>query len=363
MTNKFSSDGILYYPTIEFQDTVWIKSVLVFWDKIYRIVPRGYSPVDSNEVYIAKREGLIVDINLSSDDLEKTAEEFEKFCDKLDFYPSGFDASLYQVRLHSDKIDERLKPFFAQFSKSLDKEGFYKIPEKIANGYMFFLSDTVSKRRDIPKLTDNPDMFAAMSYFDAKGDFGELFINEDAEDIYTTLVIENLIPADIRSLSIDEIIKINKDLSEYKKEFRKNVSEFSDKLSKVQDKEFAIKEIERFKKEISEVNVRRVEVFKTYLNELRPSLLFVGLPVCATSIIGSVFKAKQEMFSIIAEVGKGILLGAVASFGNAGKDIRKRWTSKRSNYYLELQRHWTSSDRANIKITDMTKRLDEFIND
>ena len=270
---------------------------------------------------------------------------------------------MYEVRLHSDKIDERLKPFFAQFSKSIDRDGFYKIPERIANGYMFFLSDTVSKKRNIAKLTDNPDMFAAMSYFDAEGDFDEWFTNENATDIYTTLVIENLIPADIRSISITKIIELNKHLSQYKKEFRKNVSEFNDKLSKIENKEFAIKEIAKFKKEISEVNVGRFEVLKTYINELRPSLLYVGLPVCAASLIGSIYSTKDEMFSIMIEVGKGIVLGGIASFGNAGKDIRKRWTSNRSNYYLALRKQLTSGDNSSIKITDMNRRLEEFIND
>jgi len=363
MNNNFKQDKILYYPTIEFQDETWVKSALTFWDKIYRIVPREYHPNDSDEIYIAKQEGLIEDIFLSTEDLKKTAIEFEIFCDNQDGLPAGLDASLYEVRLHSDKIDERLKPFFAQFSKSVDKDGFYKIPEKIANGYMFFLSDTVSKRRDIPKLTDNPDMFAAMTYFDMEGDIDEWFTDEEASETYSNLVIENLIPADIRSISIKELIKINKNLSEYKKEFRKCVSEFNDKLTKIEDKEFVISEIKKFKDELSRVNVGKNEILRTYIKELKPSLLYVGLPVCATSIVGSIYTSPHDLYTTIVQISKGIFLGGVASLGNAGKDIRKRWTSSRSNYYLELKKHLTSDQNAPLKITSMTRRLEEFIND
>lgn len=363
MNNSFKQDKILYYPTIEFQDETWVKSALTFWDKIYRIVPREYYPNDSDEIYIAKQEGLIEDISLSTGDLERTAVAFEEFCDNQNGLPAGLDASLYEVRLHSDKIDERLKPFFAQFSKSIDKEGFYRIPEKIANGYMFFLSDTVSKRRNIPKLTDNPDMFAAMTYFDMEGVIDEWFTDEEATETYTNLVIENLIPLDIRSLSIKELIKINNEMSVYKNEFRKTVSEFNDKLSKIEDSEFALKEIMNFKDELTRVNATKNEILRTYFNELKPSLLYVGLPVCATSILGSIYTSPGDLYSTMIQISKGIFLGGIASLGNSAKDIRKRWTSSRSNYYLELKKHLTSDQNAQIRITNINRRLEEFIND
>lgn len=363
MNNLFKQDNILYYPTIEFQDETWVKSALTFWDKIYRIVPREYNPNDSDEIYIAKQEGLIEDIFLSADDLKIAAIEFEKFCNNQNGLPAGLDASLYEVRLHTDKIDERLKPFFAQFSKSIDKEGFYKIPERIANGYMFFLSDTVSKRRNIPKLTDNPDMFAAMTYFDVEGDIDEWFTDEEASETYSNLVIENLIPADIRSMSIKDLIKLNKEMSEYKKEFRKSVSEFNDKLTKIEDSDFALLEIKKFKDELTKFNASKTEVLKTYIKELKSSLLYVGIPVCTTSLIGSIYTNPTDLYSTMIQISNGIFLGGVASLGNAAKDIRNRWTSSRSNYYLELKKQLTSDRNAEIRITNMNNRLEEFIND
>ncbi len=363
MANLFEQDTILYYPTIEFQDETWVKSALTFWDKIYRIVPRGYYPNDSEEIYIAKQEGLIEDIFLSADDLKNTAIEFEKFCNTKNGLPAGLDASLYEVRLHGDKIDERLKPFFAQFSKSIDKDGFYKIPENIANGYMFFLSDTVSKRRNIPKLTDNPDMFAAMTYFDSEGEIDEWFTDEEASEIYSNLVIENLIPLDIRSISIKELIKINNGMSEYKKEFRKQVSEFNDKLTKIEDSDFALMEINKFKNELTRFNASKSEILKTFVKELKPSLLYVGLPICASSIIHSIYTSPHDVYTTMIQISKGIFFGGVASLGSSAKDIRNRWTSAQSNYYLELKKHLTSDQNAMINITNINKRLEEFIND
>lgn len=363
MENNFAQEKILYYPTIEFLDETWVKSALLFWDKIYRIVPQGYVPKDSEEIYIATQEGLIENVHLSEQDLKRTANEFLEFCDLQRPLPSGFSSEQYEIRLHSDKIDERLKPFFSQFSKAIDKEGFYTIPENIANGYMFFLSDAVSKRRNIPKLTDNPDMFAAMTYFDVEGEIDEWFTDADATESYSNLIIENLIPMDIRSWSIHELIKFNNSLSEYKKEFRKCVSEFNDKLSKIEDKSFALEEIRKFKHDLTAVNASKIEVMKTYFSEFKSSLLYIGLPVCVTSLIGSVYQSKEDLYSVMMGISKGILLGSVASLGNAGKEVRKRWSSSRSNYYLELKKHLLSTENATIQIANINRRLDEFIND
>ncbi|HYV94010.1 MAG TPA: hypothetical protein VE978_19695 [Chitinophagales bacterium] len=361
--NNFEQESILYYPTIEFQSETWVKSALLFWDKIYRIVPEGYKPEDTLEINLAKDAGLIDDIELSVEDLKKTAEEFENFCESIQWIPDGFNSSTFQVRLHSSKIDTRLKPFFTQFSKSIDREGFYRLPEKIANGYMFFLSDTVSRRRNIAKLTDSPDMFAAMSYFDMDGNFDDWITNDEASDFYSTIIIENLLPADIRSINISQIIRLNEQLVHSKKQFRVSVSQFNERLTKIEDKEFAIKEIAKFKSEMSDVNKNRIEILQSTIKELTPSLLYVGVPVGASSIIESLFAGKDDIFSFAASIGKGVILTIIASIASAGKDIREKWTSQRSNYYLELMKHLTSSEKANIKLTDLSGRLDEFIND
>jgi len=363
MKNNFTADSVLYYPTIEFQSETWVKSTLSFWDNIYRIVPNGYRPNDSDEIYIAKQEGLIIDINLTAEDLKQTAIDFERFCENANSLPAGLDASLYEVRLHSDKIDDRLKPYFTQFSKSIDREGFYKLPSRIANGYMFFLSNAVSKRRNIPKLTDNPDMFTAMTYFDVEGNIDHWYTDDEATETYSNLVIENLIPKDIRSLSINELIKINNGMAEYKKEFRKTISEFNEKMTKIEDSSFALQELKKFKDELTRVNTTKTEVLKTYVKELQSSLLYVGLPVCTTSIVGSIYTSSGDLYSTMVQISKGIFLGGIASLGNAAKDVRNRWTSSKSNYYLELKKHLTSNENAQIRITNMNDRMEEFIND
>lgn len=358
--NSFASRSILYYPTLEFRSETWVKASLLFWDKIYRIVPANYATRDSDEIKIAISNGFIEDIELTNKDLRQTADKFESFCNNLQFRPAGFDSSTYEVRLHTDKIDERLKAYFKQFSEDTDSQGFLRIPQELANGYMFYLSDTVSKRRNIAKLTDNPDMYAAMIYFDGDGNFDEFLVDDENPETYTNLMIKRLIPKDIRSLSMDTVIKLHKELETEKREFRKLVNTFSEKLSKIDDQVTAISEIEYFKKVFLENKMTWQEKFKSLKKATVDSLLYVGLPMFATSSIASLHgKGTNDL----TELSNGLLLTGVATIASVGKDLRKKWTAKKSNYYLEIVRQLTSKEPSTIRVQDITRRLNEFVND
>ena len=167
----------------------------------------------------SKKCGFIEDITLSTDDLKETAKDFISFCDRLNFHPSGFSLPQYEVKLHSDKVDERLQSFFKEFNPKIDKEGFYHLPEEIANGYMFFLSNTVSKRRNIPKLTDNSDMFAAMLYFDADGEYDSFTVDTEKSEIMTSVVLRSIIPNNIELIDFEDLTKMYLKLSSAKRRF------------------------------------------------------------------------------------------------------------------------------------------------
>src|SRR6266404_2125856 len=74
MTITELNDGrLLYYPSIEFQNEVWVKAALCVWDHLFRIVPSTYIPTDSDEIRKAVDAGLISDIRLSTGDLSDCA--------------------------------------------------------------------------------------------------------------------------------------------------------------------------------------------------------------------------------------------------------------------------------------------------
>jgi hypothetical protein len=361
MNNNFASDSILYYPTIEFQNETWVKAALTFWDKIYRIVPQGYSPMDSDEIEIAVKEGFIENIELSENDLASAADKFEAYCNTLDWYPAGFCRHSYTARLNVEKIDSRLRPYFEEFAGTIDDDGFYKIRNEIANGYMFFLSESISNNRNIGKLTDNEDMFTAMSYFDGEAKFDEWLTNPEATELYTNLIIENLIPADIRSIRMDKILDISEGLKTQKSDFRNKVSSFANDFSKIEDSGFAEKRLFEFKVSLIESQLTRKEILKGFTNNLASSALYSGLPIFSTNMIASMFTSGDQ-FDITALVTKGLLISGVATMADARRTVQ-RWDSRKSNYYLDVRKNLTSEENSKITYKNMHRNLEEYIND
>lgn len=70
----------MYYPHIEFQNEAWVKSCLLLWNHVYRIVPEGYTPNDSDEIKALVDADLVRNIKLDDKDREDTFDEFLIVC-------------------------------------------------------------------------------------------------------------------------------------------------------------------------------------------------------------------------------------------------------------------------------------------
>lgn len=131
--------SILHYPSIEFYDDTWLKACLCIWDKVYRIVPASYEPKDSDEVKYAIDQGLVENISLSKLDLEKTANRFKDYWEKVPFPPAGAEIRSEEYsRLHIEKVDIQIRPQLEALSKSVNKDGWLKLTQEVANLYMLF---------------------------------------------------------------------------------------------------------------------------------------------------------------------------------------------------------------------------------
>ena len=123
---------------------------------------------------------------------------------------------------------------------------------------------------------------------------------------------------------------------------------------------FAISEIENFKKTFLENKMTWQEKFMSLKQETTDSFLYAGLPMFATSTIASLHgKGVYDL----TELSKGLFLTGVATIATTGKELRKRWTAKKSNYYLEIGKYLNSKENSTIRLQNMATRLNEFVND
>jgi hypothetical protein len=359
MSELDTTDGILYYPTIEFQDETWLKGALCTWERVYRIVPAEYVPMDSSAVRRAVDEGLIADINLSRDELELTAKLFMKFWQEIPFVPSGLDSHHLETRLNVNKVDVRIQPLLRSMALQADREWLH-LPPGVANGYMLFLSEIVSRRRAIPKLTDNADFFAIAHYFANDGNMDEAIYNPEATEVTAAMVLSTVLPCNLEFCTMEDILKFRSKSEEGRAAFRQAVSQCISDISRVSERDHAIELAQQLQHKLAVARVGLIDSVKRFLPDVAYAAVAVGMPATLTAL--PFLAGSGDPFDMHTLVGAG-LIGVVAALADAGRTRRKQWTSREALYYLQLKDVTEVAGKVHLTIPSFHHLLDEFVND
>ncbi len=179
------NNGILYYPSIEFKDEDynWLIRASLLWDKIYRIVPEGYTPKDNKQIKELCSSGDIgvkyplgiehfhvrhdASVNFLNDygkklsDFDKALKKDKKF--PLDRISSSKATTLLQLVLEEHHLIE------------YKQDGWFYVPKILADIYLTYLATEIAKRENFSLATPNSDVWI-MSF---KNIFNtDRFINE-----------------------------------------------------------------------------------------------------------------------------------------------------------------------------------------
>lgn len=355
------SKEVLYYPTIEFYDETWLKASLCIWDKIYRIVPPSYNPKDSGEVKIAVDNGLVEDIRLNKSDLAQTAELFELYLEDAPIVPAAVEGwENINVQIHHEKVDARILPILEGMAKKFNPDGFLSISKEVANIYMLFLADVVSKRRGINKLTDDGDMFAIMHYFANDANFDELIYNDEAKEATSALVITSLLPKDLQYMNINEVIKFREKTDESRIAFRQSIDELVSELCRIEDTDFVKERITEFQKNIEKNNKAIIKQAGKGVKDFAHSLLSIGLP---TSMSALALLSDGNNVYDLTQIGNACFIGVVSALANATQTKRRNWKNSDSFYYHQLDNVFGSKKGLRFTIPRFHRIYEEFIND
>ena len=102
-------ENVLYFPHIEIRDATFLKSALCIWEAVYRIVPEGVKPEDSDEIKQAVDNGVLKNIQLSPSDLERARTEFHDFVESVPILPDALRKEPFGTsRIHSEKFDQQM---------------------------------------------------------------------------------------------------------------------------------------------------------------------------------------------------------------------------------------------------------------
>lgn len=350
-----SSDYVLYFPSIEFNSDDWVKTALLFWDKIYRIVPSDYSPNDSKLILEAIDNDLIRNVSLEGRDLSRTADKFEKFCDNLYIIPAGLESHEYD-RIHPDKIDSRLYPFLESIAYKFDDNKWLHLSKPLARGYMFYLSKVVAERRNLAKATDDPDSWAIAHYFMENNNFDEWISRNDADGYYSSLIIEDFMPSDIANIPIERVVDFTDENRELKARFRNKISEFTQNLSKCESQEFVLELVEDYKAELEE-SKNALKANMSFINRDNLNALFtMGIPVSMT-VFGALGLINNP-FSLENIFGS-FILGAIAAYSNYSVASMIKRTNSYATYLINMENQLGTRG----EIRRCAYAFNEFMND
>ena len=324
--------SILYYPHIEFQNLGWVKSSLLLWDHVYRIVPDFYEPNDTLEIRKAVDSDIVRSISLTEQDRKKVVDKFAEFLDSIPYKPAGleYDETEY---LHPGKIDTALYPLLDQYAVGVSPKGFIELPKEVVRGYMFFLANDVASRRNLSRCTDDIYSFSVSPYFSENTNIDDLIYSRDAEGFYSSLIFNDLLPANIESIPIEKILKVINNSKDERIRFRNELSKFTSELYKCTDKTHAEVIMNDYKKELLQAK-DDLKASQGFMNKDDiGSMLTMGIPTSLTAY-GAIAGATQNPFNLYT-IGSSLLIGAMTT-------VRLN-QFKKMMLVQHILSHWTSS--------------------
>ena len=234
------------------------------------------------------------------------------------------------------------------------------LPRKVANSYMLFLSESVSRRRLIPKVTDDADMFAAMAYFQQDGHFDEAVYKPDAAEITANLALASIVPNDIGTYPMRQIIQFHARSQDGRAAFRTAVSNLIYELKGIKDKKFFAKRLKEFDNDLRHSRLSMVSLLREGGADFAYCLITVGLPMTFSAFTFVGMTGDPWNFE---SVGESAMLGVMAALAEHAKGRRSTWTSREANYWLSLHSAFKSDGGVQLRLPHFHRRFEEFIND
>jgi hypothetical protein len=351
--------NVLYFPHIEISDSSWLKSALCIWDAVYRIVPAGYHPKDSDEVRQAVDAGAVRDITLSMADLAQAREHYHDFLESVPMIPDAIDRpALGKAQIHREKLDERTKSELSDLLGTLTRDGdWLELPRGVADGYMLFLADVVARRRAIPKLTDSQTMFVTMQYFAMDGNMDETPLPTSEGDMSSALIFRYISPAGIHEKQMSQVLRFREANTDGRQAFRRAVDELATKLSRVEDGSYARELVVSFIRNLQESEQITLAWLREHFAQPEMILLCLGVPVAA-----KVFEVLSKSDSAAASLS-AVSLSFIYALADVMKSRRKDWIPAEATYLAKLRQNFVGNSPIPKGMPDFGYMMNEFMND
>jgi len=359
----------LYYPEIDFADVGMIKAMSLFYDRVYRIVPHDVAPKDAPELAALIESGIGTPIDPSA----YSPAASTKFLNKLDRWDAsalgdnGTGKKLL-ARLHSEKVDDRIRRLFSDLGYS-ESEDWFDVPAEFVSNYMIFLAKEIATTNKLSLSTRRWEAWTAATYFNLDGAVDEFcfsdFDGHSAEShpfALFNLIIGQLTPINIAEIPAEKILEFRSRRKDEIACFRNALFDLSDELSGVQEREIRKDLIldkfsalnraqEQYQKSADFLRVRGWQGFSTVAFPAATALLaYLNLhPALATSLCGA-----------------HLALGAAFHIRNSRQDIARIKRESPASFITDVRRdfrHYTGQRGGGDVNFHAYNCMEEYVND
>lgn len=345
----------LYYPYIHFHSLEWLKTALLYWEGVKRIVPyRRFETQDPPEVRELVADGLVEDVP-AQEYREQAAEMFMPRLEALTRSRGGAiagtarrmadrareQAADEEARVHAVKMDQRLIGRLMESGLARQAGDWFLMAQEVAGLYMMVLAGEASRHLNAPMATDAYDYEVSSLYFNTEG--GTTTPAGDSVALVRVLCPFPR-PSNVRLIPLERIRRIHEQYREERRQFRQEIEKLSRELAKSPSQEALKDAIEDRKRQIEEALKRQKRVLDEAKVDSYWSLLSISVPGAVTG--GAALAGLAgPIVSVLGATAIGV--GLVNWYGKRRSSLRKAAEACPWHYLISLDRELSVADAQN----------------
>jgi hypothetical protein len=280
----------LYYPSIQFKKTAWVKLAALYWDTLGRIVPEDYPHKDSDEIrQLIEEAGFIRDFSPLYDDLKATEDLFLNlirkrgkllkehysilqdnpliFDEKVLRFSNILDIAYYRKQQKRDakltyiasgrKMTSALRAMLVQkglaqyidIDDELEAFNFVEMHPLLAFTYMEVLAEQMAYSRKLYPVTDDIYHHHAVGRYTLDRLTNTLFssgsqgnqpsdpapITQTLQVCVADIAIQSVLPRNLANVPVKKIIKVREKYRDELTSFQNHLHDFADNLKYLQE--------------------------------------------------------------------------------------------------------------------------------
>jgi hypothetical protein len=347
----------LYFPYFAPEDG-WLKCALLYWDRVYRIVPdevtREVHSDDPRPVREAREAKLLLETPPNAY-RDKAAERFRNQVSGLiadEASRGGADwwrrQSKKKSRVHRDKLGPILENWVhvekipqemqhelrsKQLLRPASKRGYVLMPKIVCDLYMTCLAAEISDKEQFPAFTDDEGLAPGSAQI-MSGERTYTPIKSDRLDVLQEVKIEFPSADDLRHVPMAKILEFRKRFPAERRRFRNEIEALVAALAAATTPAKRREIIENARTTIAESMLTR----RNLLSEIGVigfnSMLTLSVPASIKALPAEI---SQLVNTTLLAVG-GILFGAAAGWAKLRQDRRKVEETNPWHYALTVKR-------------------------